>query len=269
MHSTLKSALMRAAGLKLLFLQTPRMEAQPRWKHSQEWSKVPRWKHSRTARWARHQMLKRTRWYWVGVDSGSMMKWWTNWALAGKFCDFTVFRFHITPKLGIAMRMRQMRNDADNARICAYAPNYMRICAPMRIGKIWCIPIPSQNACVLETTLASFFLQKKKLWQVLQIFRPSKYCLAKYSKPSKYFHAVSHHSSPRHHMIATTVVSEQIVWSKYLSLSLGANMPQTTRRIAASQKPGHLESLQNKAGGEFHFQMVWRKLTPNNEVSDP
>ena len=154
------------------------------------------------------------------------------------------------------MRMRQMRNDADNARICAYVPNYMRICAPMRIGKIWCIPIPSQNACVLETTLASFFLQKKKLWQVLQIFRPSKYCLAKYSKPSKYFHAVSHHSSPRHHMIATTVVSEQIVWSKYLSLSLGANMPQTTRRIAASQKPGHLESLQNKAGGEFHFQMV-------------
>ena len=30
----------------------------------------------------------------VGVDSGSMMECWTNWALAGKFCDFTVSHFH-------------------------------------------------------------------------------------------------------------------------------------------------------------------------------
>ena len=46
--------------------------------------------------------------------------------------------------LGMAMRMRQMQNDADNARICANVREYVQIYADMRIGKIWRMAIPSE-----------------------------------------------------------------------------------------------------------------------------
>ena len=40
--------------------------------------------------------------------------------------------------LGMAMRLRQKRNDADNAHICANMRNYLRIYADMRIDSHQC-----------------------------------------------------------------------------------------------------------------------------------
>ena len=55
-----------------------------------------------------------------------------------------------TLQLGMAMRMRQMRNNADNVRICANIREYMRICASIRIGKIWRMAIPNCDTLKIQ-----------------------------------------------------------------------------------------------------------------------
>ena len=51
--------------------------------------------------------------------------------------------------LAMAMRMRQTQNYSDNAQINVNMCKYSRIYADMRIGKIWRIAIPSENAHIL------------------------------------------------------------------------------------------------------------------------
>ena len=62
--------------------------------------------------------------------------------------SISLFQIPVFP-LGMAMRLRHMQNDVDNAHICGNIRDYLRVCgyahrfALMRIGEFWRMAIPS------------------------------------------------------------------------------------------------------------------------------
>ena len=85
--------------------------------------------------------------------------------------SISLFQIPVFP-LGMAMRLRHMRNDADNAHICGNIRDYLRVCgyahrfALMRIGEFWRMAIPSfhiwrsiggKEVCLFVCLLLFFF----------------------------------------------------------------------------------------------------------------
>ena len=128
---------------------------------------------------------------------------------------------------------------------------------------------------VEEDTLISWCLCKTDSIVELSVFQPSPYILAWHSdqQVSKMANfqtfqilscLLSSFQAQTLCLIATPAFSEQIVWSKYAANNKDLRLPR-------SQATRHHCKTTSSRGAEFHFQMVWSKLSHNtyNKVSDP